>query len=143
MVRPLLSYGARLFVGPWLRAAFFLLFRSLPQCLVASLLPPHSPTAPPTPQKIQIKTLKGDVFKIDSEPADTVLDLKAKVEAVNSELAVDRIRLIHNGKVLKDTQTVQELDVVESSFIVCMVSKDTKVGSSEGSKMVFALMHSV
>lgn len=88
-----------------------------------------------TAQKIQIKTLKGDVFKIDGEPADTVLDLKVKVEAANSELAVDRVRLIHNGKVLKDTQTVEELNVVESGFIVCMLSKETKVSRSAGFPM--------
>lgn len=80
-------------------------------------------------QKIQIKTLKGDVFKIDGEPTDTVMDLKTKIEAAHgAEMAADRLRLILEGKVLKDTQTVAEINVTEQSFIVCMVSKDTKVG---------------
>ena len=69
------------------------------------------------------------MFKIDGEPTDTVMDLKTKIEAAHgAEMAADRLRLILEGKVLKDTQTVAEINVTEQSFIVCMVSKDTKVG---------------
>ena len=88
---------------------------------------------PPPPflfaQKIQIKTLKGEVFKVDGEPADTVLDIKTRIEASNAELTVDSLKLILEGKVLKDTQTVAELNVTEASFIVCMVTKQAKVHS--------------
>lgn len=67
------------------------------------------------------------MFKIDGEPTDTVVELKSKIETANADLMADRLRLILNGQVLKDTQTVAELNVVESSFIVCMVSKESKV----------------
>ena len=39
-------------------------------------------------------------------------------------LAVDRQKLIHSGKVLKDDQTVASLGISESDFIVCMISKE-------------------
>ena len=51
--------------------------------------------------------------------------MKAKIEAAKPELAVDRQKLIHAGKVLKDDQTVSSLSISESDFIVCMVTKET------------------
>ena len=51
--------------------------------------------------------------------------MKAKIEAAKPELAVDRQKLIHAGKVLKDDQTVASLSISESDFIVCMVTKET------------------
>ena len=38
---------------------------------------------------------------------------------------MDRQKLIHAGKVLKDDQTVSSLGIKESDFIVCMVTKET------------------
>ena len=51
--------------------------------------------------------------------------LKAKIEGAKPELAVDRQKLIHAGKVLKNDQTVSSLNISESDFIVCMVTKET------------------
>jgi UV excision repair protein RAD23 len=55
-----------------------------------------------------------------------VLALKMKIESTKPELslAVDRQKLIHAGKVLKDDQTVSSLGISETDFIVCMVSKE-------------------
>lgn len=55
-----------------------------------------------------------------------VITLKQKIELSKPELslAVDRQKLIHSGKVLKDDQTVASLSISESDFIVCMVSKE-------------------
>ena len=49
-----------------------------------------------------------------------------KIESTKPELslAVDRQKLIHAGKVLKDDQTVSSLGISETDFIVCMVSKE-------------------
>jgi UV excision repair protein RAD23 len=51
--------------------------------------------------------------------------LKNKIQDARSELIADRQKLIHAGKVLKDTQTVSEVGVTETDFIVCMVTKET------------------
>jgi hypothetical protein len=37
---------------------------------------------------------------------------------------VERQKLIHSGKVLKDEQSVGELGLSESDFIVCMITKE-------------------
>lgn len=75
--------------------------------------------------KISVKLLKGDLFQIDAELTDTVGDLKNKIQEQKSELSADRQKLIHAGKVLKDTQSVGEIGVSEADFLVCMVSKET------------------
>lgn len=43
------------------------------------------------------------------------------------DLAFERQKLIHSGKVLKDEQTIEELGISETDFIVCMVTKELKV----------------
>ena len=50
--------------------------------------------------------------------------LKDRIQEARPELAAERQKLIHAGKVLKDTQTVAEIGVTEADFIVCMVSKE-------------------
>eukprot|EP01038_Epipyxis_sp_PR26KG_P011441 gene11441-15328_t len=74
--------------------------------------------------KISIKTLSGDLFQIDAESSDQVSVLKSKIQEKKNELAAERQKLIHAGKVLKDTQTLSELGISESDFIVCMVPKE-------------------
>jgi UV excision repair protein RAD23 len=53
------------------------------------------------------------------------LDLKNKIETSRgSELAAARQKLIHSGKVLKDEQSISELGILETDFIVCMITKE-------------------
>jgi len=75
---------------------------------------------------IQVKTLKGEVVKVQAVPEDTVLIVKGKIEAANSELVADRLKLILEGKILNDAQTVAELNVTESTYFVVMVTKEAK-----------------
>jgi len=72
--------------------------------------------------KLAIKSLKGEIFYIEADPTDTVLALKSKIQDDKSDYAIERQKLIFTGKVLKDTQTISELNLKESDFIVCMVS---------------------
>ena len=50
--------------------------------------------------------------------------MKEKIFAERSDFVVDRQKLIHSGKVLKDTSTVEEIGIKESEFLVCMVTKE-------------------
>jgi hypothetical protein len=52
--------------------------------------------------------------------------LKLQIEAERS-LPAATMKLIHAGKVLVDTQTVEEAGVKEGGFLVCMASKKTPV----------------
>ncbi|XP_024993557.1 ubiquitin receptor RAD23d-like [Cynara cardunculus var. scolymus] len=84
--------------------------------------------------KVFVKTLKGTHFEIEVKPEDTVADVKKNIETVQGPDVYPAAQqmLIHQGKVLKDTTTLEENKVAESSFIVIMLSK-TKAPSGEAS----------
>lgn len=68
--------------------------------------------------------MKGEIFHIQADGEENVGKLKEKIQAERAELVADRQKLIHAGKVLKDEQTVTELGLSESDFLVCMVTKE-------------------
>lgn len=73
--------------------------------------------------KLAVKTLKGDLFHIEADGTDTVSILKEKIAVLYEEYPADRQKLIHGGKVLKDTETVTEKGLTETDFLVIMISK--------------------
>jgi UV excision repair protein RAD23 len=83
--------------------------------------------------KVSIKTLKGDMFQVDAEDMDTVLVLKEKISSGRSDFEVDRQKLIHAGKVLKDTSLIVELGIADSDFIVCMITARRKAPTQPSS----------
>jgi hypothetical protein len=60
--------------------------------------------------------------------------VKQKIQETRADLVAERQKLIHSGKILKDDQTISELGLSESDFIVCMVSKET-------TKVTFTCLH--
>ncbi|WOH00310.1 hypothetical protein DCAR_0519669 [Daucus carota subsp. sativus] len=75
--------------------------------------------------KVFVKTLKGTNFEIQVQPDNTISEVKNIIETkqgANVYPALQQI-LIHQGKVLKDTTTLEENNVAENSFIVVMLSK--------------------
>ncbi|MCE3051092.1 Ubiquitin receptor RAD23c, partial [Datura stramonium] len=81
--------------------------------------------------KIFVKTLKGTHFEIEVKPEDTVADVKKSIETAQGldVYPAAQQMLIHQGKVLKDTTTLEENKVAENSFVVVMLSKN-KVSTS-------------
>ncbi|KAK4711919.1 hypothetical protein R3W88_006432 [Solanum pinnatisectum] len=81
--------------------------------------------------KIFVKTLKGTHFEIEVKPEDSVLDVKKNIESVQGQDVYPAAQqmLIHQGKVLKDTASLEENKVAENSFVVIMLSKN-KVSST-------------
>ncbi|XP_015880567.1 ubiquitin receptor RAD23d [Ziziphus jujuba] len=84
--------------------------------------------------KVFVKTLKGTNFEIEVKPEDLVVDVKKNIETVQGAdvYPASQQMLIYQGKVLKDTTTLEENKVAENSFIVIMLSK-TKVSPSGAS----------
>ncbi|KAJ1948936.1 UV excision repair protein rad23 [Linderina macrospora] len=72
--------------------------------------------------KITLKTLQQKAIQIDVEEADTILDVKTKVEAEHGFPATTQ-KLIFAGKILTDTQTVSEIKITEKDFMVMMTVK--------------------
>lgn len=75
---------------------------------------------------LTIKTLKGGKFTITAEPTNTVGELKTQIESVRSEFPAANMKLIHSGKILKDSDTVESCKLKADDFIVCMVAKAKK-----------------
>ncbi|XXG40966.1 hypothetical protein AAC387_Pa01g1544 [Persea americana] len=84
--------------------------------------------------KIFVKTLKGTHFEIDVEPKHTIADVKLQIERSQGQDVYPSAQqmLIHQGKVLKDSMTLEENNVTENSFLVIMLTK-AKGSSSESS----------
>ena len=55
---------------------------------------------------------------------EQVAQLKTILQGEKSDLLADRQKLIHAGKILKDDQTIGQLEISESDFIVCMITKE-------------------
>lgn len=66
------------------------------------------------------------MFPVEIEETASVLGLKEKIASDKADFEVERQKLIHAGKVLKDTATIGELGIKETEFIVCMVSAKPK-----------------
>ena len=76
--------------------------------------------------KFTIKTLKGDMFQVEADGSETVLNVKQKISAEKADFEVERQKLIHSGKVLKDDAVLSTLAIPESDFLVCMVTAKPK-----------------
>ncbi|RLN49193.1 hypothetical protein BBJ29_003707 [Phytophthora kernoviae] len=72
--------------------------------------------------KLTVKTLQGVAFPLDAELTDTVVEVKQKIEGLQT-FPVAQQKLIHAGKVLKDDSTLAEYNVKENDFLVVMVTK--------------------
>jgi UV excision repair protein RAD23 len=68
--------------------------------------------------------------------------VKEAIAATKPELPAARQKLIHSGKVLKDTQVLSETGIAENEFLVCMVTKEAKVMATGmyGQQLLTALL---
>lgn len=73
---------------------------------------------------VTLKTLQQKTFKIEIDESETVLDLKAQIEAEQgSNFPAASLKLIYAGKILNDATVLSEYKIQESNFMVVMVSK--------------------
>lgn len=73
--------------------------------------------------KILIQTLKNQKHELDVDEASTVEQLKQRIDSELKLGAPSTQKLIHQGKILKDSSTVAEAGIKSGEFIVCMISK--------------------
>ena len=78
--------------------------------------------------KITIKTLKGELFTVEAEPAETVrmsfmkiLDVKNKIKELKN-FEVDAQKLVFKGKNAVNTDSLEALGIKEGDFMVVMVT---------------------
>jgi len=75
--------------------------------------------------KVAVKTLTGNKFEIEAELTTTIGECKKIVEAEKG-FPAEGMKLICDGKVLKDGVTLEAAGVKPGSFLVCFVSKKAK-----------------
>ncbi|GFH61647.1 RAD23 [Chaetoceros tenuissimus] len=76
--------------------------------------------------QLAVKTLKGEKFEVTVEESHTIAQVKDIIETSKSELPAASMKLIHSGKVLKDTDTIADCQLKPNAFLVVMVSKAKK-----------------
>lgn len=79
--------------------------------------------------QLTLKTLKGEKFVITADESNTIAEVKTIVEQEKSELPAANMKLIHSGKVLKDTQTIADCQIKPNAFLVVMISKAKKTAA--------------
>jgi len=72
---------------------------------------------------ITLKPLRGKIFKVTSEPGETIRDLKGKVAEHGSDFPEALQQLIYRGKILKDSDAVLDLGIKPNQVIVVMLTK--------------------
>ena len=68
---------------------------------------------------LAVKTIVGKRFTVEVEVSDTIGVVKSKIEGSHADLPAAQLKLIHKARILKDHQTIEELGLSESDFIVC------------------------
>ncbi|XP_055371461.1 UV excision repair protein RAD23 homolog B-like, partial [Condylostylus longicornis] len=72
--------------------------------------------------KITIKTLRQQVYHIESNESETVRNLKEKLEILsNYILPANRMKLIYSGLILEDDKLLSEYNIDEKKFMVVMI----------------------
>ncbi len=66
--------------------------------------------------QLHLKTMSGSTFTVQVDPDSTVRELKMQAQEIR-EFPADLVRLIYNGKVLKNDQTVDELAIKDDSTL--------------------------
>ena len=67
-------------------------------------------------ENIYVVTPQGEQLAIEFDAADTIENLKAKIEAAQGTPAVDQ-RLAYGGKLLEDGHALADYDIAKDSMI--------------------------
>eukprot|EP00045_Choanoeca_perplexa_P001371 m.19419 g.19419 ORF g.19419 m.19419 type:complete len:264 (-) comp10900_c0_seq1:30-821(-) len=77
--------------------------------------------------KVTIKTIKDGTFSIELEPSATIGELKTAVQAEKGDgYPAEGLKVIYQGKVLDNAQTLEGSSYKEAGFLVVMATKAPK-----------------
>ena len=69
--------------------------------------------------KLNIKNLKGEVFQVEIEPADSVNVLKTKIQEVKG-MPAETLKVVFKGKTLNNEDSIEKIGIKDTDFVVCM-----------------------
>jgi len=70
--------------------------------------------------QVTLKSLKGDIFQLSVEGSTTVKSLKNEIQD-SKDIVVDK--LIHQGKILQDEDTLASYDIADGALLIMMAKK--------------------
>ena len=70
--------------------------------------------------QIAIKTLTGKIWNVEVESSDTIENVKVKIQDQEG-IPPDQQRLIHQGRLLIDHETLAELNIREGTVLHMVV----------------------
>ena len=72
--------------------------------------------------KVEIKNLTGDKLDLEVEPSYLVSELKEEVGKLQGH-DPSILKLVHQGRIMEDSKSLENYDIAEGARIVVMVSK--------------------
>lgn len=73
--------------------------------------------------KLQVRPLKGETFDLEVEVDWTIEAVKAAIAGMKPELPAELQKVLHKGKVLQDSDTLQAVEIGDGDFVVIMMAK--------------------
>eukprot|EP00490_Sorites_sp_Unknown_P028805 CAMPEP_0114652834 /NCGR_PEP_ID=MMETSP0191-20121206/9310_1 /TAXON_ID=126664 /ORGANISM="Sorites sp." /LENGTH=124 /DNA_ID=CAMNT_0001867585 /DNA_START=71 /DNA_END=442 /DNA_ORIENTATION=+ len=73
--------------------------------------------------KLQVRPLKGETFDLDVEPNWSIEAVKAAIANHKPDLPAQLQKVVHKGKVLQDTDTLEGVEIGDGDFVVIMMAK--------------------
>ncbi|CAL1129895.1 unnamed protein product [Cladocopium goreaui] len=73
--------------------------------------------------KLQVRPLKGETFDLEVEADWTVEAVKAAIAGMKPDLPAELQKVMHKGKVLQDSDTLQAVQIGDGDFVVIMMAK--------------------
>mmetsp|Transcript_28734 Transcript_28734/g.73456 ORF Transcript_28734/g.73456 Transcript_28734/m.73456 type:complete len:383 (-) Transcript_28734:548-1696(-) len=75
--------------------------------------------------RVSVKTTTGQNYPLEVEPKDTVKSVKDKLETEHAVGDANLMKLIHQGKIMDNSKTLEESNLKEGDFLVVMVPRKT------------------
>lgn len=63
-----------------------------------------------------VKSISGRVIKVDINDTDTIIDIKEAIQSIDG-ISPAQQRLMFNGMMLRDTQTLSEVAIADGNTI--------------------------
>src|SRR5437763_1332107 len=86
--------------------------------------------------QLTIKLLNNQTFKIDVGETTTIAEIKQIIFNTNNKYDIVAQKIIHQGKILKDDDTVSGSGIIDCDFVVMMCSNKKAKNQSQKTSTV-------
>ncbi|GAM26605.1 hypothetical protein SAMD00019534_097800, partial [Acytostelium subglobosum LB1] len=80
--------------------------------------------------RVNIRSAEDPIVTIDVGLSDTIEQVKHRILELKNKKA-HRLRMVYNGRMLSDNQTVRESKLIDGAFIICSITMPLSIPSSD------------